>query len=73
MVLRGDATCLKVSDQTNVVSMNRGHTNVLSTARPGLPLWDLATSRSEAGFQDIDRASPGMGQVKGRAVTLGSA
>jgi hypothetical protein len=73
MILGGNATCLKLSDQTNVVSMNWGHTNILSTARPGLPLWDLATSRGEAGLQDIDRASPGMGQAKGSAVTLGSA
>jgi hypothetical protein len=71
MILGGNATCPKVSDQTNAVSMNWGHTNILSTARLGLPLWNFVTSRGEAGFQDIDRASPWMGRVKRSAVTLG--
>jgi hypothetical protein len=39
--------------------------SMLSNARPGLPLWDLATRRSEVESQGMERESPGMGQAEG--------
>ena len=72
MVLRRDVAGLEVADKSDVVSMNRGHTNKLGSTGPWLPLGNLVSNRSELGFQHLGRTAPGMGISECRASGRGA-
>ena len=70
--LRTEVVGAEVSDQRNVLSIAWGHSNKLASARPRLPLWNLATSRAEPGFKNITRGTPDMGISKSLVITEGA-
>ena len=70
MILWSNETSVKISHQSNIFSMKRRKSNILSALGSGLPLRNFTTSLSPTGFQNINRAAPRMGISKTLMIAL---
>mgnify|MGYP003445463333 CR=1 FL=1 len=59
----------QVSNQSNVLGVLWGGSNILSSTGPGLPFRNFASGGCESGFQDINWAAPSVGVSEHLVIT----
>ena len=72
MILRAHSTSGQIANESNVFSISRGNSKVLSPFGSGLPARDLPSSLGQSWFKNVAWTTPGVGIAESLAIRLGA-